>query len=870
MDLSSFKLKSKSKSFYNSQEQIIIKFKGLTNAQLNAHNFHSQIKEKTKKMANITTIIAYDCSGSTSYKEKYHQLSAMIVDNVYKTTPANQVRIVLWDHEARDCTREVLRKMNTRLEGRGGTCPKKVASALLSRKHQNGIRLVIISDGEVDTKEVDDAEREMKNVPRALLRSVEVHLIGRVVNRSVSCVFTRGCPHQVSVYDDSGEIVPEQSSVVTVEDLGLIENLACLQTIADIEEKLPAIERAVNSRVMGTHGDRQLADALIQMRKRVVALMSKEQSMHPVVSRFVAHVRAGEMDQALETCRLVTRAYFKPELIELDLESKVSRLVSAAQGSLRSVFDAQGVRTIKVERAYDAFQEKVEEVTPTDTKGTFPCPLTLEDEADVVLMIASGDGGILCDVDVKIADSCIQCPLNALGYPAVRDAILHRIDNAVSLKSVQESLRHTGSSFLDQSPFTRRPLEGGLVLGQRAEHAKASDWTIARTIHPSAKVLGNLDLWFAVIYFLIESNWKDKFDRLGEEVLDQMRKHLVWRLKNRTSFASLTGLSHVVTTTLPLDVCCWFTLSSGMAMGKDLVPAADPLRGHVFHSGFLQNLCAMADLDLPPGLEEHCARLKVLFHMLSWCKRDDAEFKDAIRALYQNHVVIQVKQVDPVVVLREVYTPKRYVFIDGPVSPADRDLAIESLPSTYQCLPVETIVALSKLVAPRMTSSCIYLPFNGPETKSLPVVKEYWGIDTVPDDLSVPICPTTLRPFTVDPNLKVPWAEAAKKRYKVQDRSKLLSTYKWVEEFVNKYSMYPDNLETFLVFVYNRVIICRDDRTVKGPDTLPISTVEQCEQTLKDYAEYMSNMEVATFKEILVKSRPLDARAHRESLYVGS
>lgn len=817
----------------------------------------------------MRTLVAYDCSGSTGSHHAYHQTTQKIMS----TLNESNTRVVLWDTSLEEASFARLRAINDKQEGFGGTCPYLVATALRGEQGKEPCRLIVISDGCVSNADVDHAQKEMDAVSPEQIAQVEVHLIGNSVNMSVSCAFTRHAPSRTFVYTQEGVLEPESSIEVSREDLDVLEKLDSLLTAGEIEAKLPAIERAITVKVMGTMGDRILADALVEMRKRVVADRSRELAKTSPVGELTERVRRGDVELALESVRRITSDYFAPEFAELGLEGRISRLVSACEGSMRTVFTTQGVRGTKLSRA--SVQEDVQveglEISAASTNNLFDCPLTLDSETDVVLLFAQSEDGedILSGVDVGIVDQCIQCPLAALRFPQVLDRLLLRIDHAVSLQSVQESIRVHHEPFMTTSPFTRLPVLGGLCLGASQQQAKATDWTLARALTKQAKVLGNPDLWFAVVYLAMEANWDAKFSRLGPIVREQLKAHMLFRLRARTSFASLLGLSHVVTTRMPLDVCVWFTLASCAASANEgeIAASGDPLRAHIYHYEQLVKLCELAELKLPCGVVQHCIRLKILLNMLSWTKRADGEearFRELVRSLHQNALEIDFSKVEEPVAKRERLVPAQYLFVDGEPQARVVDRTLRALPKFYTAPSVNAaqLVFMASKVHPSKSAADVALPYSLPNSVALPAAVREWTTDRKVVDFSVPICPATLRPWGKCPGSGLTWQEAAVKRFGKAD---LLSTYKWYEDFVFKYGQFPTNAESFVTYMYNRLCVCVDTHT-----TLPESALEQATQTLANYsaAGCGTSISVDTYKAIVKTSRPLDKRREMEEDYL--
>ncbi|KAH9259362.1 hypothetical protein BASA81_002405 [Batrachochytrium salamandrivorans] len=417
------------------------------------------------------------------------------------------------------------------------------------------------------------------------------------------------------------------------------------------------------------------------------------------------------------------------------------------------------------------------------------------------------------------------------------------------------------------SPFTRQPVLGGLCLGASQQQAKATDWTLASALTKQAKVLGNPDLWFAVVYLAMEANWESRFSRLGPIVREQLKAHMLFRLRERTSFASLLGLSHVVTTRMPLDICVWFTLASCAASANEgeISTTSDPLRAHIFHYEQLVKLCELAELKLPCGVVQHCIRLKILLNMLSWTKRsngEEARFRELIRSLHQNALEIDFSKVERMV-KGEWRVPTQYLFVDGEPQARVVDRTLRALPKFYTAPSVNAaqLVFLASKVDPSKSAADVALPYSLPHI-ALPAPTRKWTKDRVVVDFSVPICPATLRPWIKCPSSGLTWQEAATKRFGKAD---LLSTYKLYEAFVSRYDQFPTNAESFVTYIYIRLCTY-----VATHGTLPESALEQATQTLADYSAVGcgTSISVDKYKSIVKASITLVERQKMEKEYL--
>ena len=146
-------------------------------------------------------------------------------------------------------------------------------------------------------------------------------------------------------------------------------------------------------------------------------------------------------------------------------------------------------------------------------------------------------------------NSIINCPLNALRNKNLVDYLKTLFDCVISIEAYKD-LCDYGIS--DSSPLTREDIYGGLCLGNDKSHVLATNSTI-RNILTLGKSLGNIDLWYAVLYFMIENGYVEHL----KEYLPNLREHMVFRLRNSKSYMCLSGLPTFPTYKVHLGLCLW-------------------------------------------------------------------------------------------------------------------------------------------------------------------------------------------------------------------------------------------------------------------------------------------------------------------------
>ena len=793
-------------------------------------------------MNATTTLIAYDGSGSTGDHAFYHDETQRIVAGHPDAT------VLFWDTQSHTISREELAAINRERKGGGGTDPAVIADYVKATGFDGD--LVIITDGQVGN--VDGVAHRLDN---AKFRSVTAHLIhtGGTVNMSVSCPFTRRSPHQVYLYDANQE--RHLVTNTTAEDLAIVDRLTEIGTVAEFEAAAASLEKTVVAATMGSTGDPTLRDALLAMKARIMRTEARDKGDSDTVRALNAALDEWRLDDAVTLARTLTQEYY-PEAEDPDMptwSARISRLISMTEGALRSTFDLSGIsaaiRGDRARRAAAAAPAQAVDAPLTDgsttTSTPFECPITCESESDVVLLIAAGDP-ILTDVDKDIANNLYDCPLNLLNYPALVTALKERLDHPISLRALKHS--HDIGYPIDTSPMTRRSVAAGAIcLGAAETHSRATEWTLAH-LFTGGKRVGNPDLWFAVLWILVEQGSVPYL----APILPQLRAHMAWRLANHQSSVSLTGVPEFPTTRVPLRTAVWYVFASA-EFGME--PRRDVLRAHLPHLAALEQLLGLTGLSVSDAVRAHVVRLRTMLSMLSWVKRDRHTLPNIALALTQSCV-----EVAPATLRPTFEQTPRFIPIDGVPGPAQLELARSLMPPISRGLAVDELVGLAALVDPSKSAGDIALPIDWtpppvPATQCSGWIS--YGLRQIPRS-PVRICPATCRPYYYVPGSNgIVWRDAAERHFGVPV-ARLISVNEAYGNFVVKYGIYPTHDE-LLTYLYNR-------RVVHGSyPTLPHLIAQFVDEVIEEHRQFVDALPVAEFARRWTASLDVSARIRMET-----
>jgi hypothetical protein len=101
-------------------------------------------------------------------------------------------------------------------------------------------------------------------------------------------------------------------------------------------------------------------------------------------------------------------------------------------------------------------------------------------------------------VEKYIVDDIAACPLRLLNYSEVRAKLKSKLSNYIGVMGIKANF----DDKLLKNPFTQARLLGSIPLGTHQSHVKVGNHTIAKLIS-GGKILGNLNMYYAVIWYLI-------------------------------------------------------------------------------------------------------------------------------------------------------------------------------------------------------------------------------------------------------------------------------------------------------------------------------------------------------------------------------
>jgi hypothetical protein len=654
---------------------------------------------------------------------------------------------------------------------------------------------------------------------------VYVNLIstGGIINESVSCALTRNSPHEIKIYKNLHSDIPTDSISVNNEDFNFVFNIDSINSIEEFLTQKETIKNVLFSVNIGTEGNKILHTKLVELKKKLIKSESKSfiRNVDNPVSRLIESFNR----QNLSPIELdnVWKMYYKIEDDDTnDWKKLIDKFISWCSGDLIYSFDRNKISN----REASAVKEPVipsESVAILEEKFDdlkLTCPITLSDTSSMILLMKKNGSSVFDNLPTNIRDSLINCPLNALRNKGILNYIRSLMDCAISIEAYKDLVEYGMS---DKSPLTRNQIFGGLCLGKDKSHIQATNSTL-RYILTGGKSLGNIDMWFVVIYFIIK---RESDDYYLKDYLPMIEEHLKYRLMNSKSYMCLSGLPTYPTYQVPLGLALWCSVMATTSNLSLITDAKnDPIRLHLSYSNDIIDLLNIINIHVPSKLINHINRLKTLRYFLLEVKKGKTEtlkLKNLVDALSYN----------------AIETLDLWVLIDGEPSDLQISNVRSKFPIVCQDLSNTEIKDILELCDSNKTEADIYLPYNYDIKPFRKTITKNWKFGNKVPYFKVNISPKTCRPYynISDNGFMKTWLDKAIEIYGYT----LFSTNNFFGKYVSENKKYPTKSE-FLnyIFMYH---FTRDKKT------LPICVEQFVNEVFNEYQEIFDTIDPYIFVE---------------------
>jgi hypothetical protein len=423
--------------------------------------------------------------------------------------------------------------------------------------------------------------------------------------------------------------------------------------------------------------------------------------------------------------------------------------------------------------------------------------------------------------------------------------------------------------------LTRHEIIGGICLGSHDSHVKFSN-SIIRQAFTGGKQLGNVDLWFAVIYLMVKNGL---VPHLSDQI-EFLREHMIYRLKNSTTYMCLSGLPTYPTYRVPLNIALWSILSASAITNE---PKEEPVRLHLSYAKEILHLLCITKLFVVEEIENYINRLECLRYLLNRKKKGEkAEIENIVKALKYNFIQL---------------SDGTFVFIDGIPTEQQNRLVKRKLPETFHLISQEDIIYIESICDTQKKESEIEYSMKT-KSKNVVIGGNNWSYKEKMPYNKVDICENTCRPYynvgdrersltikrlkdeiktletenslslrikTLKDEIKTLETKNSQYTWKmkateVYGNIELLSMNKLFGNHICHIKKYPLK-EEFLKYLSN--YFSRKDRQEKK-DTLPICIKQFLNELYDEYKDIMENVSVEDFIKRWKNSANIENRLKME------
>ena len=219
--------------------------------------------DKLKKLDlnKLTTLFAFDNSGSISDNPLYFKTIERLVKKFYKIGD----KFFLWGSQYTEQSKFQIEEWIKRMKGIEGTSVLNIAklsdTCLSHRDH-----LLIVTDGCVDESDIErtDVFIKSKNIQ---FKFVSVYIIGNNGNLSIGAAFCRNCPFRTYLVLNGNKGMKGPS--LSYEDIEALDQISNINTVEQFYSLYDKLYSAIQAKQLGRQGDMELKNKLELLRSRI-------------------------------------------------------------------------------------------------------------------------------------------------------------------------------------------------------------------------------------------------------------------------------------------------------------------------------------------------------------------------------------------------------------------------------------------------------------------------------------------------------------------------------------------------------------------------------------------------------------------------
>ena len=242
--------------------------------QLDWNHKWNRFKQRPRDLTspeNMKTLFAVDCSSSISGVEIYFKKLKELRLKYYNSSRGD--KFYTWGSNYYYKNETEMDKFIENKSGPDGTYSYYIAEIGKETKNEKFEHLIIVTDGEVDTDDIDESDKRVKEY--GLQYSfVSTYIIGRGGDESVGCPFSRGCPGETHIIDEYGKEIIKAS--LSKEDQQALDNIDTINNWNTFKSKYENLFNSIRAKCLGRNADEELKNKLNNLKNRIKDAQNEE------------------------------------------------------------------------------------------------------------------------------------------------------------------------------------------------------------------------------------------------------------------------------------------------------------------------------------------------------------------------------------------------------------------------------------------------------------------------------------------------------------------------------------------------------------------------------------------------------------------
>lgn len=737
--------------------------------------------------------LCIDYSGSTGNNQSYWNFASNIVES------HPDAKFIFWDTNAKEVSYKEAKIIVKTCRGFGGTQPQCIVNFIPKDSH-----LIIITDGQIGKNDVSQCDNLLNG--RAFSQ-VDVYFVntGGEMNLSVSAPFTRNTKFNIYQGD---KLLSSGSSDQVIELKKYYDNPELFLKEAD------DILKQIVMQNLGKNNT-TLRNNLLDLQKNLlkcIAVKNAQGNEFNLIRQSLKNKNYNDAITKIKSATILTDSSQAKKI-----EGMIQELIRCCSGM--NDFSFEILQPGRLSRAAPVTHIPTEELPPVENyDGGYECPITLDKDIPCCL-IKQGEP-VLLNIEKNYLDALMTNPFLLLQDSHLVEKLKERLDQLIGLEALKE-LFSIGNV---KSPLTRNNISCAITLGNDKTHTKSTNYALADLLF-GKKLVGQPELWLAVLYFVIK---QINYLNSDTNFIGSFISHMIYRMENKNTNITLSGLPIEPLIKCPVDIAIWYCVISPIVVinNTKIDDARNRLRSFGACAKYLIELVDLLGYPYERKLTIHQLSLYKAFAWMMNEEKNHSQWRKILRSQYQGSLVLDDGTI---------------IMLDGPsINPVK--LQKFKIFDDDEELTIGELLTLADLVDQNKSINSVMIPLNLIPRNPPTFVKNYGYRDnlTFNEILGVaPICPQTFRPYVIDLKKRKHWKECSEKFY--GPLSKQLSSYNYFNKFVMENNSYPSKQE-FIKYLASK----QSNKEEGAIDTLPSAILHFVDSVFIDFEKVLGK----DFKDI--------------------